>query len=91
MSFRKRSVVLALVAIVAASTASWGWGVPGCANLPEYNRAVGALQGMTSACGMSVEQARRIIAAHDSATGADQQAAPVARDGWHHRRKLPNH
>jgi bacterioferritin-associated ferredoxin len=91
MSSEINSAVVALVVTIAAPAAAWGWGVPGCANLPEYNRALGALQGMTSACGMSVEQARRIITAHDSAPGPDQRVAPVARDGRHHRRNLADH
>nr|WP_210274961.1 hypothetical protein [Methylobacterium fujisawaense] len=71
---------MAAVGIVPAS--AWAWGVPGCTNLPEYNRALGALQGMTSACDMSVEEARRIVAAHDGvapgppAAAAEPQAMP---------------
>jgi len=57
-------------ALVGAPAAARAWGVPGCTNLPEYNRALGALQGMTSACDMSVEEARRVIAAHDGVAAA---------------------
>lgn len=65
MSVRNGLAALMLAAAGAAPTPAGAWGVPGCTNLPEYNRALGALQGMTSACDMSVEEARRVIAAHD--------------------------
>jgi hypothetical protein len=78
----RASAVLAI--LIGAPSAAWAWGVPGCANLPEYNRAIGALQGMTSACDMSVAEARRVIAAHDGVTAGppavtDPQAAPRLR------------
>ena len=67
---RKCLAVAMLAALGGAPGAAWGWGVPGCTNLPEYNRALGALQGMTSACDMSVEEARRVVAAHDGVAAA---------------------
>ena len=85
-----RAAALALATTFAAPVAAWGWGVPGCTNLPEYNRALGALQGMTSACDMTVEQARRIVADHDGPAVVpqvlprDPQAAPRRR--LRHRR-----
>ncbi|MGU3475872.1 hypothetical protein [Methylobacterium sp. D48H] len=65
MSLRNALAALALAVAGSAPVPAWAWGVPGCINLPEYNRALGALQGMTSACDMSVEEARRIVAARD--------------------------
>ncbi len=56
-----------------------GLGRPGCTNLPEYNRALGALQGMTSACDMSVERARQVIAEHDGVPAVASPAAPPPR------------
>ena len=75
MSFRMGLAGLALATMGAAP--AWAWGVPGCTNLPEYNRALGALQGMTSACDMSVEEARRVIAAHDGVVAPPPAAAPT--------------
>ncbi len=80
----------ALAILIAAPGAAWAWGIPGCTNLPEYNRALGALQGMTSACDMSVEEARRVIAAHDGVAAeppavAAPQAAPRSRVRARHR------
>ena len=69
------AAALALMAIVMAPATAWAWGVPGCTNLPEYNRALGALQGMTSACDMSVERAHEVIAEHD---GVPVAQPPVA-------------
>lgn len=95
MSFRKCLAGLALAMIGAVPAPAWAWGVPGCTNLPEYNRALGALQGMTSACDMSVEEARRVIAAHDGVAApppvtAPPQVAPRPRvDRRHHRRIRP--
>lgn len=63
------AVIVGLVAGLMASGSAWAWGVPGCINLPEYERALGALQGMTSACDMSVERAREIVAAHGNTPG----------------------
>ena len=82
MSIRNGLVALVLAAVGIVPAFAWAWGVPGCTNLPEYNRALGALQGMTSACDMSVEEARRIVAAHDGvapgppAAAAEPQAMP---------------
>ncbi|MET3480936.1 hypothetical protein [Methylobacterium sp. 1973] len=82
MSIRNGLVALVLAAAGIVPASAWAWGVPGCTNLPEYNRALGALQGMTSACDMSVEEARRIVAAHDGvapgppAAAAAPQATP---------------
>lgn len=72
MSLRNRAVVLALAAMVAAPAAAraQGAGGPGCTNLPEYNRALGALQGMTSACDMSVAEACRVLAARGTPAAA---------------------
>lgn len=90
MSVRNGLAALVLAAAGAAPAPAWAWGVPGCTNLPEYNRALGALQGMTSACDMSVEEARRVIAAHDGVAAeppavAAPQAAPRSRVRARHR------
>jgi hypothetical protein len=61
--FRTNITVAALVAGLVGPTPAWAWTSPGCTNLPEYERALGALQGMTSACDMSIEKANRIVAA----------------------------
>jgi hypothetical protein len=50
------AALLALVTILAIPAPAQAWGVPGCTNLPEYNRALGALQGMTSACDVPAVQ-----------------------------------
>ncbi|WP_457105400.1 hypothetical protein [Methylobacterium sp. P5_C11] len=99
MSFRNVLAAFVLAVAGAVPVPAWAWGVPGCTNLPEYNRALGALQGMTSACDMSVEEARRIVAAHDGvsagAPAVEPQVSPPARVGprrrgaRHHRRARP--
>ncbi|MCJ2072565.1 hypothetical protein MKK75_27875 [Methylobacterium sp. J-030] len=91
MSFRKGLAGITLAMMGTAPAPAWAWGVPGCTNLPEYNRALGALQGMTSACDMSVEEARRVIAAHDGVAApppaaAAPMAAPPRAHRRHHRR-----
>ena len=63
MRFQTSLAVAALVAGLAGPAPAWAWTSPGCTNLPEYERALGALQGMTSACDMSIEKANRIAAA----------------------------
>jgi hypothetical protein len=77
LSFRKGFAAVVVAALVGAPVAARAWGVPGCTNLPEYNRALGALQGMTSACDMSVEEARRVIAAHDGVAAPPPNAAAL--------------
>lgn len=64
----KHFVLLAVV--VCSPSAAWAYGGIGCTNLPEYDRAMGALEGMTGACDMTVEQARRIVAEHDGHSAA---------------------
>jgi len=59
----------ALFAVSAAPSPAGAWGVPGCINLPEYERALGALEGMPGACNMSVEEARRIVATQGNRPG----------------------
>lgn len=59
----------ALVAVLSAPSPAWAWGVPGCINLPEYERALGALEGMPGPCNMSVDEARRIVAAQGNRPG----------------------
>lgn len=90
MSFERGLAAIVLATTLASPASAWAWGVPGCTNLPEYNRALGALQGMTSACDMSVEEARRVVAAHDGVPAAapavaDPQAAPPQARRRHRR------
>ncbi|MCJ2095350.1 hypothetical protein MKK67_23025 [Methylobacterium sp. J-072] len=94
-----RAAMLALVTLMVAPATAWAWGVPGCTNLPEYNRALGALQGMTSACDMSVERARQVIAEHDGVPVAQPpvvapprvQARRNAGRAHHHRASRHRH
>ena len=85
--------MLALLTAIAVPAAAWGQGGggPGCTNLPLYNRALGALQGMTSACDMSVEEARRIVAAQQGGqAAAAPQVAPRPRTPYRrHRARTP--
>ena len=87
MSFKNRAFVLATLTTMAMPAQAWayGGGGPGCSNLPEYDRAIGALQGLSS-CDISIEDARRIVAAHggqvyEPAAPAD----PPVRRYRHHR------
>ena len=75
-----------LAAVIAPTTAS-AFGFPGCPDLPEYNRALGTLQGMTT-CGLTVEEARRIVAAHDGPSAVPQPIAPV-QPTYHPRYRQP--
>jgi hypothetical protein len=77
LSFRNSAALLAFVTAIGVPAAASAWGIPGCPNLPEYNRALGTLQGLTT-CGMNVDEARRIVAAHDRPAAAAQQVAPQA-------------
>ncbi len=80
MSLKHQAVALAL--LIAAPAPAWAQGAFGCINLPEYARAQGALQGMESACDMTIAQARRILAAQ----GGGAVAEPVAPAPRVHRR-----
>lgn len=78
MPLSPRAPLLALAAVCAipACVQAQGVGVPGCINLPEVNRAMGALQGMESACDMSVEQARRVIAEYNGTSVVPEPVPP---------------
>lgn len=84
MKFQTSLAVATLVASLAGPASAWAWTSPGCTNLPEYERALGALQGMTSACDMSIEKANRIVAAQGYRPGGlfgallSRPARPVA-------------
>ncbi len=69
MRFKTSLAVTALAAGLVGPAPAWAWTAPGCTNLPEYERALGALQGMTSACDMSIEKANRIVAAQGNRPG----------------------
>ncbi len=69
MPDRAGLALIALVAGLAMPAPVLAWGVPGCVDLPEYERALATLRGMASACGMSVEEARRIVAANGNRPG----------------------
>lgn len=69
MPDRAGLAVVALVAGLAMPAPVLAWGVPGCVDLPEYERALATLRGMASACGISVEEARRIVAANGNRPG----------------------
>lgn len=60
---------ISLIAGLLMSAPVLAWSVPGCINLPEYERALATLRGMASACGMSVEEASRIVAAQGNKPG----------------------
>ncbi len=88
MLFRCAARAFALATVIAVPDAAiaQGGGGPGCTNLPEYNRALGALQGMTSACDMSVERACRILAEQGASAAECQQIAPEPRADQRRRR-----
>ena len=80
-------IALVALATMAAPAGAWAFGAgAGCADLPEYYRAQGALQGMTGACDMSLEQARRIVAAQDGPAAVYAPAAPAPRARHRHHR-----
>ena len=82
-SFR---LAMALATIVASPPAAWAFGGIGCADLPEYDRATGALEGMPGACDMTVERARQIHAEHDGLAAVAQPTVPASRRHRRHRR-----
>ena len=87
MTVNSAAVLALVVTTIATPASAWAFtGVGGCTSLPEYYRAVGALQGMTSACNMTIEEARRIVAAYGSPT-VYQQVVPEPRPA--HRRHHP--
>lgn len=87
MSISKSAVAVVLAAGVTCPGYAWAFGAgAGCADLPDYYRAQGALQGMTGACDMSVEQARHIVAAQDGIAAVYSQAPAPHRSHRHRRR-----
>jgi hypothetical protein len=76
------ALVLALT-LAAPVGAQAFTGVGGCSGLPEYYRAVGALQGgMESACAMTAAEARHILLNYGGVPGEAQPAVPPPA---HHR------
>jgi hypothetical protein len=88
--FRSSAGIVALVTTFAAPGTTWAFGFPGCPNLPEYARAVGTLQGL-STCGLNVEEARRVVAAHDGTAVAPQEAARGRQIHHPQHRRLAKH
>lgn len=83
---KRRTMALALAIAVASPATAFAFGGIGCTDLPEYDRAQGALEGMTGACDMSVEQARRIVAAQDGAAAGARPAGSALHRRHRHRR-----
>ena len=86
MSIKQSAAALVLGAAIISPVSAWSFtGVGGCSGLPEYYRALGALQGnMESACDMTVDQARHILAGYGGVPGM-QQAPPGPRKASHRR------
>lgn len=87
MALDFKTISLATTLVIATSASAWAFGGIGCTDLPEYDRAQGALEGMTGACDMSVDQARRIVTAQDHPVVVAQ---PPASRGHHRRRRAPH-
>ena len=90
MSFKDCAVSLALIALIATPASAWAMTGPGgCSGLPAYYRALGALQGMTSACNMSIEQAQSIVTSYDGPASVAEPVAPAPRFQYrrHHVRR----
>lgn len=81
----KKTAALVLGAALLTPVSGWAFtGVGGCSGLPEYYRAVGALQGnMESACDMTAARARQILSGYGGVPG---QPAAAPRSVSHRRR-----
>ena len=80
MSYDKAVIGLALAVALVPGAASAFTGVGGCSSLPEYYRALGALQGgMESACDMTAAQARRVLSTYGAVLGGSADATPRVR------------
>ena len=86
---KHKTIALALTIMLASPASAWAFGGIGCADLPDYDRASGALEGMTGACDMTIEQARRIHAAQDGPAAIAQPVAPSHRHHRYHRMPTP--
>ena len=88
MPIKTYAAASALAAIVATPATAWAFaGAGGCSSLPEYYRALGALQGgMASACSMTVDEARRIVAAYDGPAKVYQPVAPAPHNRYRRHR-----
>ena len=80
MSFKDCAVALVLIITIATPASAFAMtGSGGCSGLPVYYRALGALQGMTSACNMTIEHARGIVASYDGPAIVAESVAQVPR------------
>ena len=80
MSFKDCAAALVLTITIATPASAFAMTGPGgCSGLPVYYRALGALQGMTSACNMTIEQARSIVASYDGPATVAEPVAPSPR------------
>lgn len=91
MFYRGATAVLALAGLIAASAPSFAMTGIGCPDLPEHDRAVGTVINGGSACGLTMEEARRILARDAGLAAPGQPAAPTApAPRKHHRRTTPH-
>ena len=89
MLLKQRTIVMALAAmIMAPGTALAFGGGAGCADLPDYDRAQGALEGMPGACDMTIERARQIVAAQDGPAAVSRPVAPAPHSHRRHRQRV---
>lgn len=90
MPSKRATAVVALVGLVGSSAPCFAFGAIGCTNLPEHDRAVGTIENGPYSCGMSTEEAERILA-RDSGRASGQPAAPTTHAPRKHHRRTPPH
>lgn len=92
MFYKEAIAVLALAGLIILPAPSFAMTGIGCPDLPEYYRAVGTIENGPGSCGMTTEEAKRILARGENSQGAAAQpAAPAPRAHRKHHRKATPH
>lgn len=83
MPGKTRTAILAMLGLMASSAPSFAMSGLGCPDLPLYYRAVGTVINGGGACGLTMEQARAILAKENGPS--DSVLPPAPATGKHHR------
>lgn len=94
MRIKEATAALTLAGLIATCVPSAAMTGIGCPDLPEYYRAVGTVQNGEGSCGMTMAEARRILARGNpdqpDAVAQPDAPTPRAHHKRHHRHRTPH-
>ena len=91
MSTKATFTLCALLGLAVPTAPAFAMTGIGCPDLPEYYRAVGTVENGEGSCGMTMAEAKRILARGENGQGPVAQPAAPPAPRKHHRRHKTHH